>query len=322
MIKKIELKLSQIKYKGKSIGDDIQAKIQVLDQFLFIKKKIKVDTTKKFNDKIGTFITDKSYFEAKVNITIIEEDIIFNDIANTIKTIKVDTNSTKPQKFTYTLELRENRYLKNWGNSTAVFEVTIEATTKEAVQYIPDVDNGWLLVRILNEKQISLPSFLKVKSLYFKSNREYFEILEGHYRGKTASVKMKSGKSHLISNVKHESPVHFKYSISKKKLITGRNKKDEYNATDHNNSPWKKGSYDIEMPDYPHTGGTSYEDKAKRAKTWFRIGHKGEKYLHVGRASLGCITITDIKKWDKIYDKLIKARKGDSISVGVLEVVD
>ncbi|MDP3043181.1 MAG: hypothetical protein Q8N21_02150 [bacterium] len=97
---------------------------------------------------------------------------------------------------------------------------------------------------------------------------------------------------------------------------------DEYHADDHQDSPWKKGLYDIEIPDYPHLGGSRYKNEAKWAKTWFRIGHKRERYLHTGRVSLGCITITDVKNWDEIYNKLIKARKGDFISVGALEVVD
>ncbi len=63
-------------------------------------------------------------------------------------------------------------------------------------------------------------------------------------------------------------------------------------------------------------------DRSSRAKTWFRIGHEGERYLHTGGRSLGCVTITEVEKWNEIYNKLIKARKGDFLSVGVLEVID
>lgn len=320
MLKKVSLKLSKIKYKGKSIGDDIQVEVEVLEKVLSLKKRIRFGETKEINNEdIGAFITDQDYFEAEMKITIIERDILFNDTANIAETIKVDTNNTKPQKLTCNIELCENRYLKSWGKSTAVFEITVEAVTEEAIQYIPDVDNGWLLVKILNGEQVSLPAFLKARSLYFEKNREYFMVAEGPYRGKTASVILKEGEPHLVPSIKHEPPVHLKYFISKKKLIIGGN---NYQADDYPNYPWEKGFYDIEMPDYPHPKGGNYEDKAKRAKTWFRIGHKGERYLHAGSVSSGCITITDVKKWDQIYDKLIKARKGDFISVGVLEIVD
>ena len=59
-----------------------------------------------------------------------------------------------------------------------------------------------------------------------------------------------------------------------------------------------------------------------RAKTWFRIGHSGDRYLHAGGFSLGCMTITEVVRWGEIYNGLIKARKGDLMSVGVLEVID
>jgi len=44
--------------------------------------------------------------------------------------------------------------------------------------------------------------------------------------------------------------------------------------------------------------------------------------LHTGSRSLGCITIVDTERWMEIYNALIKARKGDFMSVGVLEVID
>lgn len=79
---------------------------------------------------------------------------------------------------------------------------------------------------------------------------------------------------------------------------------------------------EIEIPDYPHSGGARYEKQAPRAKTWFRIGHSGERYLHTGGRSLGCITIIETTRWAEIYNVLVKARKGDFVSAGILEVVN
>jgi glycerol-3-phosphate dehydrogenase len=56
--------------------------------------------------------------------------------------------------------------------------------------------------------------------------------------------------------------------------------------------------------------------------TWFRIWHGGERYLHTGSRSLGCITIVDTERWMEICNTLIKALKGDFMSVGVIEVID
>ena len=70
----------------------------------------------------------------------------------------------------------------------------------------------------------------------------------------------------------------------------------------------------------PRSLGVSYEDRAKRAKTCFRLGHSGDRYLHTGRISAGCVTVREIQRWDELYAHLIKARNGDGVSVGVLEV--
>lgn len=322
MLKKIQFKLTNIKYSGKSIGNDIHIDIELLDKILRTDKRVRARKTTEFGQVIGDFPSDQKTFSAKVKITITEKDILFNDIGKTEKTIKVNTDDVKPQNFTYNIEFRENRFGKTWGKSAAIFEVTIEALVTETIRYIPDVNNGWLKVKITSGETVSLPAFLKVQLGYIKSGREYFTILEGPYRGQKASVSLdnaNNSNSRLLTDIKYEPLIHLRYSISQKKLIIGNMK---YKATDYAETPWKKGLYDIEIPDYPHLGGGHYENRSFRAKSWFRVGHDGERYLHTGSRSLGCITITEIEKWNEIYDKLIKARKGDFLSVGVLEVID
>lgn len=230
--------------------------------------------------------------------------------------------SFKSQKLVCIIELREKRFWKNWGKSIAKFEVTIEVLVMEAIKYIPDIDNGWLKVKLVGGNTTSLPAFLKVQSEYIERGREYFTILEGPHKDQKASVSLdneNNNNSRLLADINHEPLIYLQYFVSQKKLIIGSKK---YQATDNIETPWKKGWYDIELPDYPHTGGRDYLNKSSRAKTWFRIGHEGERYLHTGGRSLGCITITEVEKWNEIYDKLIKARKGDFLSVGVLEVID
>jgi hypothetical protein len=319
MLKKIQFKLSKIKYSGKSIGDDIRVNIEILDKSLQIDKRIKVGSTVDLNKEIGSFPTDLTSFSAKAKIIITEKDALFNDTNNTEVTIKVDTKNIKQQKFVCIIELHENRFWKNWGKSIAKFELTIKVLSLETTKYIPDFSNGWLKVKIIDGEYVSLPAFLKIQSDYFESGREYFTILEGPYKDKKASVKLEDNKSWFLTDIKLGPAAHLKYSISQKTLFIGNKK---YQAADYTGSPWKKGWYDIELPDYPHEDPRDYINISSRFKTWFRIGHTGERYLHTGRASLGCITITEIEKWNEIYSELIKARKGDFISVGVLEVVD
>jgi hypothetical protein len=190
-------------------------------------------------------------------------------------------------------------------------------------QYVPDnnENKGWLNIMLeLDKTFVSIPAYTKIKTEKIDNKREYFIPLEGAYRGKLASTKLRDdSSSQFISGVVHEPMANVRYSIFPKTLFLADKK---YKATDYPNAPWKKGLYDIEIPDYPHQGGARYQKEAPRAKTWFRIGYSGARYLHVGGRSLGCLTVVEIARWAEIYNTLIKARKGDFASVGVLEVID
>ena len=52
----------------------------------------------------------------------------------------------------------------------------------------------------------------------------------------------------------------------------------------------------------------------------FRIGRRGDRYLHTGGFSLGCVTVTSTQKWDDIVIFLLRSRF-DAKTVGTIEVV-
>ncbi|TAN33582.1 hypothetical protein EPN28_02105 [Patescibacteria group bacterium] len=325
MLKSVQLKLTKIKYSGDSIGDDIRIEIEILGKFLRVDKRIKAGTTEKIDSEMRKIETDQQQFKTEVTVTVIEKDILFNDVGRAQSTIKIDTSDNKPQKFPFEVQIKETRSIwgKSWGSKTALFEIILEAVVSDAVRYVPDIDGsqGFLIVRIEDSKLVRpVPAFLKLKPERVSNEREYFIILEGPYRGKMASIKLRdNGSSWFISGVNHKPMIRAKYSISQKVFFL---KDKKYQATDYPDMPWEKGLYDIEIPDYAHKGGESYMDESKRAMTWFKIGHSGERYLHAGGHSRGCMTIIEVKRWMEIYDSLIKARKGDFMSVGVLEIVD
>lgn len=325
MNKLIQLKLSKVKYSGDSIGDDIRVEIEILGKFFLIDKIIKVDETAEINKEIGNFETDRKSFVSGLKITVIERDVLFNDVESIDGNIKINTSLTKPQQFIYKIQIRETRSIfgKFWGKKSALFEITLEVLATDIVRYVPneDIGKGWLKVRIEDSETIeSIPAFLKVKPEYGDGKREYFIPLEGMYRDKLVSAKLQDdGLSNLIPSMQHKPMARVSYSISKKIFtINGKT----YATVDYKNMLWEKGLYDIEIPDYPHSLGARYEKEAPRAKTWFRIGHRGDRYLHTGGRSLGCITVIETKRWAEIYDALIVARKGDSMSVGILKVID
>lgn len=326
MVKTIQLNLVKIKYSGNSIGDDIQVEIEIIGKFLRLNQQIKLGATATINREIGRFGTDQKFFRANVFLTVVEQDLIFNDASSVFGSIKVDTESQTTQDFTFWVRVKERRSSsgKFWGKRVAIFEITLQASLSNMIAYLPDEDEsqGFLRVRFEdgNTKEEFLPAYLKVRRENIDAEREYFTILEGPYRGRRVSISFQAvGSSWLLSDVSHEPAAKGKYSISRKTFILSGKK---YKATDSPSEPWKKGIYDIEIPDYPHRGGHGYLDQTKRALTWFRIGHSGERYLHAGLHSAGCITIIETARWMEIYNVLIKARKGDFLSVGSLEVID
>ncbi len=322
MIKIVQLKLSKIKYSGDSIGRNIRVEIEVLGKFLRIDKRIKAGTTAEINREVGRFETDRGLFQTDVLITVIEKDLLFNDVGSTMDGIKVNTAATKSQQFVFEIQVRENRSLLSrlfWGKRTAIFEVTLEAQIGEIERYTPDTEDGWLVAQTSQGKWVSLPAYITVYPKSVKNGREYFVPSEGTYRGELLSVPLKDGNSsYLISNVRHESMINAEYSISKK-VFTLNGKK--YKAIDYPKAPWKKGVYDIGIPDYPHGNNNTYTE-AIRQKVWFPINFENARYLHVGARSAGCMTIIETTRWMEIYNTLIKARKGDFKNVGVLKVID
>jgi hypothetical protein len=323
MIKFIQLKLSKIKYGGNSIGRDIRLEMEILGTLFRVDKTIKAGTTVEINHEVGRFETDRKLFQADVLITVTEMDLLFNDVGSTKGSIKVNATVAQSQQFVFEIQVRETYSLfgKFWGPKIATFEITLEAEAVDVIKYVPDRGEGWLTVKIKDQvSKESLPAYLKIKVDRSDAKREYFTILEGPHRDKYASVILQNnGFSQYITGVKHESMARAQYSISQKTFIL---KGKKYKTTDYPEMPWKKGLYDIEIPDAPHKGGSNYLSQSEQAKTWFRIGHDGERYLHSGGFSLGCMTVVETNRWTEIYNNLIKARKGDFMSVGVLEVVD
>lgn len=320
MSKVIVLNLKSLKYSGNSIGDDIRIEIEISGQTFNFKKKIANGSEHIFDKIITEVNTDKENFETGINLKIIEDDPVFNDVRDLKTNIKIDTTKNNIQKFSYEIKIKELK--NNLTRSNAVFTLEIEAEIKEAEMYLPEIFDGWLKTKILGLKEdISLPAFLRVKFIKTEENRDHFIILEGPYMGKKGSIKKDTeNKSYLKQgNLKRDDSIYATYSISKKVFSLNGKK---YSATDYKNFLWTKGLYDIEIPDYPHEGGRIYLKKSKRAMTWFKIGHSGDRYSHAGGRSLGCMTVIEIDRWMEIYNELIKARKGDGKSVGILEVID
>ncbi|MGB5944062.1 MAG: DUF4157 domain-containing protein [Leeuwenhoekiella sp.] len=195
-------------------------------------------------------------------------------------------------------------------------------------------DTDWGLKGLVKE----VPNYIGVE---IAENKNTIEIKEGKYKGKKAAYK-KSIPDQKVKNPedrKHNT----QYSIKKERANDGANLNLEYTKNKHNLLDDELivlgiikglgkdikfltqrfnmvpiGKHDIEIPDYQHT---KTAEKGYHATTWFRIGHSGDRYMHPGMMSLGCITVLNMGDWEKIYNLLIKSRKS-SKSVGTINLTD
>lgn len=118
----------------------------------------------------------------------------------------------------------------------------------------------------------------------------------------------------------HTAPVQFTYSFSTRIL---KLKTKHYKTIDYKNDPepWRKQLYTIAIPDHPHKRGEAYLNRARLAKVWFKVSHPdNERYLHTGERTAGCITLTEIERWDELCKVLLMARRGDGQNIGTVEI--
>lgn len=320
MKKAFAVTLKSIEYLGDPIGNDIFLEIEAGAHFLKYDKKIQHGAKTDINQEVGYFETEENNVQVLIRVKITEKDILFDDSGNVKGLLKIDLLLPLPQSQTFEIKVSENRGVSS--KRGAIFRVVLEAAA--AIRYVEDVDQqGWLKVLPLSGKEdeiFSIPMYLKIQVDGKDEAREYFSILEGVLKNTKASIKLKEGGSSRFSkNNPHKKAVNLTYSISKKTLKLGRK---TYKTTDYPEAPWTKGTYDIEIPDYPHELGLRHIDTAPHATTWFRINYEKDRYIHTGGVSLGCITLTEKNRWDELYLILISARKGDDINIGIFTVVD
>jgi hypothetical protein len=153
--------------------------------------------------------------------------------------------------------------------------------------------------------------------------RDFFTILEGPYRNKKACVTARAAGESWFEDAAPRPPAKLEFIVTASDAgkYLGELK---FNAraivaiTDMNN-PVPDGRHVLQIPDAPHRGGRSYVSACSRPHTWFRIGSHGDRYLHTGFESIGCIAVDPIG-WDDLYEYLIKARAGDGENVGTVRV--
>ncbi|WP_129793974.1 hypothetical protein [Sphingosinicella sp. CPCC 101087] len=191
-------------------------------------------------------------------------------------------------------------------------------------RYVASTTSGWLVV-LINNTRTSLPSGLKVDFIRTVQGRDYGTVLEGYLAGSSFDVTTGNLQvsyrrlSDLALRVKPRpgGPIDvdgemydLQLSISYKENGQAKTAGPFAAKTDPQN-PLPEGDHDLEIADYPHQ--SPYGDPST---VWFRIGHSGDRYLHAGRVSAGCITCAP-RNWRAIYD-IVNCARVDTRTAGKL----
>jgi hypothetical protein len=308
--------VKDIQYAGDSIGSDLNFVIDAGIGRLEFNKKMSPGDHVVINKQVTQFWSTGTPFVLGTHINVVERDPVYNEAGQAEIGLQVGGGHPGSEDSTVAVTVAETGARS--GVAIAQFLVAIRTTVVASERHVAPTENGWLVVVLEDtQERVSLPEALQVEVTRVAAGREFFNIREGAYRGRIASVRLNpDGSSRLTETDPRRAAVTATYSVSRKEFRVGTKR---YSATDDPQSPLQLGTYDIEIPDAPHRGGLRYPE-ATRSRTWFRIGHSGDRYIHTGRASAGCITITEIARWDELASLLVRSRKGDGVSVGKLQV--
>ncbi|MGK5032684.1 hypothetical protein [Janthinobacterium sp. MDT1-19] len=197
-------------------------------------------------------------------------------------------------------------------------------------RYVKASSDGWVNV-MMNGIQTAVASGTRIAFSNSAGGRDFGAIREGVLQGRRFDVpagylmntyarfdnliirvSKRAGAPLLIGGVSYDLELKLTYAEGGSARSAG-----PFAAKTDPGNPLPNGDHAIEIPDFPHAPGSGY---GPRGTVWFRIGHSGDRYLHPGRVSAGCITCAP-EHWEGIYQVAHSARTNDDLSVGLLKMV-
>ena len=161
-----------------------------------------------------------------------------------------------------------------------------------------------LRVQLADGVIVSLPFGLKVKRMEAQAGREHFEIIEGVYKGKKASVLLRPGNSYLTTTIRHRPAASVRFDRKSQTLsFAGLGPYNAFSGGGHGGfTAVAHGTHQLAIPAYPSAQTrAAYNTWTRYHNVWFRIGTDtaGSRFLHPGVISDGCVTVRQF-----IYDPI------------------
>ncbi len=308
---------SRVLFTGDKLGPDYEFNFAATGQ----SATIKVNMTKKREAELNKDIFSISELpevrRIPLRIEALERDKPFSDTGSLETELNIAYPEPREQSTTFdVIVYGKGREIRKQSKAS----ITLITCLDKGLRYVAGLNpNSWLSVDLDVGFQVQLPHFLGVELVEMTSQGTHFRILEGRFKGELAQISSSAGSDYLRQEIgvrKESARLHLRKS-SQRLQIAGLG---EFSVVLDPRNPLPMGSYVVEIPDEPHELGRPYLDQAKYARTWFRLGETGDRYLHTGRVSAGCVTVETVDSWDSICKFLLRCRL-DSKAIGILEVL-
>lgn len=308
---------SRVLFTGDRLGPNYEFTFTAADQSVTIKANMTGKREAEINDDVFAFPELPEGRRLPLRIKVVERDEAFNDIGSLDTELVISYPEPREQTTTFDVIIYgKGREIRK----RSLASVTLITCLDKGIRYVAGLKpNSWLSVRLDAGFEAHLPHFMAIELVEITDQVTRFRILEGRFKGELAQISNLAGNDYLRQEigVRQES-AQMLLRISTQRLhISGQG---EFPVVLDPLNPIPLGKYRVEIPDELHELGRPYLDRAKFARTWFRIGDTGDRYLHTGSVSAGCVTIGTVESWDKICEALLRSRL-DSQAVGMLEVL-
>ena len=315
--RRTKLILSSVSFSGDSLGPDYEFTFTVAEQTA----TVKVDMSRRREVTVNREIFDLPEISETrrlpLKIDAIERDDAFSDVGSLDTDLVINYPEPREQSVTFEVIVK--------GRGREIFKqslarITLIVCLDKGIRYVSGLDpNSWLSVRFDAGFEKEIPHLLAVELVEITAQVTGFRILEGKYQGQLAQISSSPRRDYLRQeiDVRREAAQITLRNGTQRLQIAGVG---DFPVMVDPRNPIPFGTHRVEIPDEPHDKGVPYLDRARYARTWFRIGNRGDRYLHTGEVTAGCATVDAAESWDEICKVLLRSRL-DSQTVGTLEVL-
>jgi hypothetical protein len=315
--RRTKLILSNVAFTGDSLGPEYEFKFTAAGQAATVKVNMKQRREAIVNRDIFDLPELLEAHRLPLRIDVVEKDEVFDDVGSLDAELAISYPEPREQSITFEITVKgQGREIRK----KSLAHVTVVACLDKGIRYVAGLNpNSWLSVRFDAGFEEEIPHLLAVELVEITAQAIRFRILEGRYKGELAQISNSPRRDYLRQEVgvRREAAQMVLRSGVQRLQIGGVG---EFSVMVDPRNPIPRGTYRVEIPDEPHDKGAPYLDRAKYARTWFRIGDQGDRYLHTGEVTVGCATVNAVESWDEICKVLLRSRL-DSQAVGTLEVL-